>query len=107
VTGEPINFRPLGPRVAVERVNPDTMSPSGLLVIPATAQTKKDRGIIVAVGTGYPQDDGTYDALELKVGDEVLFAVWGGVDLSFDGREFLVVKVEDLAGVFEPGEVEP
>lgn len=106
MTGEPINFRPLGARVAVERVASDTMSPSGLLVIPDTAQKKKDRGIIVAIGTGYEKADGTYDPLDLKLGDEVLFAVWGGVDLEFDGREFMLVKVEDLAGVFEP-EVEP
>lgn len=99
------NFRPNGPRVVVEREDTETVSPGGI-IIPDTAQRKAVIGVIRAIGTGYPRKDGRVDAIDLRVGSRVLMAEWGGIDMPYDDHDYMVVRVDDLAGVFNDEEDE-
>ena len=93
-----MKFRPLHDRVVVERVAEDTKTAGGI-IIPDTATEKPSEGVIVAVGKGTRNDDGTTNALDVKVGDRVLFGKWGGTEVKIDGKELLIMKESDIMGV--------
>ena len=93
-----MKFRPLHDRVVVERVAEDTKTAGGI-IIPDTATEKPSEGTIVAVGNGTKNDDGTSNALDVKVGDRVLFGKWGGTEVKIDGKDLLIMKESDIMGV--------
>ena len=93
-----MKFRPLHDRVVVERVKEDTKSAGGI-IIPDTATEKPSEGKIVAVGPGTRNDDGSYNKLDVKKGDRVLFGKWGGTEVKIDGKELLIMKESDIMGV--------
>jgi chaperonin GroES len=73
---------------------------AGGLIIPDTAKEKPQRGEVVATGKGRRTEDGKTLPLEVKVGDKVLFAKYMGTELKLDGAEYLMIKEEDVLGVF-------
>ena len=93
-----MNLRPLHDRVIVKRLDQETKTASGL-IIPEAAAEKPDQGEILAVGTGKVQDDGKVRALEVKVGDRVLFGKYSGQTVNVDGDELLVMREEDIMAV--------
>lgn len=93
-----MKFRPLHDRVVVERVAEDTKTAGGI-IIPDTATEKPSEGVIVAVGKGTRNDDGSTNELDVKVGDRVLFGKWGGTEVKIDGKELLIMKESDIMGV--------
>lgn len=93
-----MKFRPLHDRVVVERVKEDTKTAGGI-IIPDTATEKPSEGVIIAVGPGTRNDDGSYNALDVKEGDKVLFGKWGGTEVKIDGQELLIMKESDIMGV--------
>ncbi len=93
-------FRPLQDRVLVRRIEGEARSAGGV-IIPDTAKEKPSEGEIVAVGPGTRNDDGTLTALEVKVGDRVLFGKWNGTEVKLDGEELIIMKESDLFGVVE------
>ena len=93
-----MSFRPLQDRVLVRRVEEDTKTAGGI-IIPDTAKEKPSEGEIVAVGTGLRDEAGKYIALDVKVGDKVLFGKWGGTEITLDGEELLIMKESDIMGV--------
>lgn len=93
-----MQFRPLHDRVVVRRIEQDDRSKGGI-IIPDTAKEKPQEGEIVAVGPGARDDQGRVHALDVKVGDRVLFAKWGGTEVKLDGVEYLVMKESDIMGV--------
>jgi len=93
-----MNLRPLHDRVIVKRLDQETKTASGL-IIPDAAAEKPDQGEILAVGTGKVQDDGKVRALEVKVGDRVLFGKYSGQTVKVDGDELLVMREEDIMAV--------
>lgn len=93
-----MKFRPLHDRVLVRRAEAETKTAGGI-IIPGTAEEKPSEGEIVAVGTGYVNDNGEIRALDVKVGDRVLFSKWGGTEVSIDGEELMVMKESDIIGV--------
>ena len=95
-----MNLRPLHDRVIVKRLDQETKTASGL-IIPDAAAEKPDQGEILAVGNGKVQDNGTLRALEVQVGDRVLFGKYSGQTVKVDGDELLVMKEEDLFAVVE------
>ena len=95
-----MNLRPLHDRVIVKRLDQETKTASGL-IIPDAAAEKPDQGEILAVGNGKVQDDGKVRALEVKVGDRVLFGKYSGQTVKVDGDELLVMKEDDLFAVVE------
>ena len=93
-----MKFRPLHDRVLVRRAVAETKTAGGI-IIPGTAEEKPSEGEIIAVGTGYVNDNGDVRALDVKVGDKVLFSKWGGTEVTIDGEELMVMKESDIIGV--------
>ena len=95
-----MNIRPLHDRVIVKRVEAERTTASGI-VIPDSAGEKPDQGEILAVGPGKRDDNGKQIALDVKVGDRVLFGKYAGQAVKVDGQEVLVMREEDIMGVVE------
>jgi chaperonin GroES len=93
-----MSFRPLHDRVLVRRIAENTKTAGGI-IIPDTATEKPSEGEIVAVGAGARDDSGAVIALDVKVGDRVLFGKWGGTEITLDGEELLIMKESDIMGV--------
>lgn len=95
-----MKFRPLHDRVVVRRVEEEAKTAGGI-IIPDTAQEKPSQGEIVAVGPGARGDDGKIVALDVKVGDRVIFGKWSGTEVKIDGQDLLIMKESDIMGVLE------
>ena len=95
-----MNIRPLHDRIIVERLEEETKTAGGL-IIPDTAKEKPQQGKIIAVGKGKKTEDGKVLPLDVKVGDKVLFGKYSGTDIKLDGKEFLMMREEDILGVVE------
>jgi chaperonin GroES len=95
-----MKIRPLHDRVVVKRMEEERKTASGI-VIPDTATEKPDQGEIIAVGAGKKDDKGNHIALDVKVGDRVLFGKYSGQTVKVDGEELLVMREEDIMGVIE------
>ncbi|MGN6390495.1 MAG: co-chaperone GroES [Burkholderiaceae bacterium] len=95
-----MNLRPLHDRVIVKRLDQETKTASGI-VIPDAAAEKPDQGEVIAVGNGKVLEDGKVRALEVKVGDRVLFGKYSGQTVKVEGEELLVMKEEDLFAVVQ------
>ena len=93
-----IDFRPLGDRVVVRRVESEEKTAGGI-IIPDTAKEKPSEGEVVAVGAGARDDKGALVALEVKAGDKVLFGKWAGTEVSLGGEELLIMKESDIMGI--------
>ncbi|ACT49651.1 MULTISPECIES: co-chaperone GroES [Methylovorus] len=93
-------IRPLHDRVIVKRLEEERKTASGI-VIPDTAAEKPDQGEVIAVGPGKKDDSGKAIALDVKVGDKVLFGKYAGQAVKVNGEEVLVLREEDILGVVE------
>jgi len=94
-----MKFRPLHDRVVVKRIDAEEKT-SGGIIIPDTAKEKPMQGEIIAVGSGARGEDGKVIALDVKVGDRVLFGKWSGTEVKIDGEDLLIMKESDIIGVF-------
>ncbi len=93
-------IRPLHDRVLVERLEEEEKT-SGGIIIPDSAKEKPTKGKIVAVGKGARNERGEIVPLDVKKGDTVLFAKWGGQEIKLDGKEYLILKESDIIAVEE------
>ena len=93
-----MKIRPLHDRVIVKRLDNERKTASGI-VIPDNAAEKPDQGEVVAVGPGKRDDNGKLIAMDLKVGDKVLFGKYSGQTVKVEGEELLVMREEDVMGV--------
>jgi len=94
-----MKIRPLQDRVVVKRMEEERTSAGGI-VIPDSAAEKPVKGEVLAVGNGKVSDSGEVRALEVKVGDQILFGKYSGTELKIDGDEVLIMREEDILGVF-------
>lgn len=88
-------LQPLGDRVVVKAVEQESQTKSGLYV-PDTAKERPQEGTVVAVGPGRTTDDGTKIAMDIKVGDVVLYSKFAGTEITEDGEELLVLTERDI-----------
>ena len=95
-----MKFRPLHDRVVVKRLEEDTKTAGGI-IIPDTAKEKPQQGEVIAVGPGGRDENGKINALDVKVGDRVLFGKWSGTEVKIDGQDLLIMKESDILGVLE------
>ncbi len=95
-----MNLRPLHDRVIVKRMEEERMSAGGI-VIPDSATEKPIRGEVLAVGNGKILESGEKRALDISVGDKVLFGKYSGTEVKVDGEELLVMREEDIMAVIE------
>ncbi|BBK44385.1 10 kDa chaperonin [Allostella vacuolata] len=93
-----MKFRPLHDRVVIKRIDPETTTAGGI-IIPDTAQEKPQEGEVIAVGGGARDAQGTIQALDIAIGDRVLFGKWSGSEVRLDGVDYLVMKESDVIGV--------
>ena len=94
-----MKIRPLHDRVVVRRMEEETTTAGGI-VLPGSAAEKPAQGEIVAVGNGQITDNGVR-ALDVKVGDQVMFGKFSGTEVKVDGEELLVMREEDIVAVIE------
>ena len=95
-----MKFRPLHDRVVVRRIDAETKSVGGV-IIPDTAQEKPQKGEVLAVGPGARDEQGNRVAIDVVVGDIVLFGKWSGSEVRIDGQDLVIMKESDLMGVLE------
>jgi chaperonin GroES len=95
-----VSFKPLGSRVLVEPIEQEAMTAGGI-ILPETAKEKPQEGKILATGPGDRDEDGKRIALDVKVGDKVLFAKYSGTEVKMDGKKVLILRESDLLGIIE------
>ena len=91
-------IRPVGDRVVVKPAAKEEVTKSGI-VIPDTAKEKPQEGTVVAVGSGRLLDNGDRAPIDVREGDRILFAKYGGTEFKFDGEEYLVLKENDILAI--------
>ena len=95
-----MNIRPLHDRVIIKRMEEERTSAGGI-VIPDTAAEKPIRGEVLAVGNGKILENGEKRALDIKVGDKILFGKYAGTEIKVDGEELLIMREDDIMAVVE------
>ena len=93
-----LKVQPLADRVVLEPAAAEEMS-SGGIILPDTAQEKPQQGTIVAAGPGKASDSGSLVAMEVKKGDKVLYGKYSGTEFSFEGTDYLIMRVSDILAV--------
>ena len=95
-----MNLRPLHDRILIKRIE-EKETVKGGIIIPDTAKEKPQEGEVVAVGHGKKTDDGKLIALDVKAGDRILFGKYSGSEIKIEGREYLILKEDEILGVLE------
>lgn len=93
-------LRPIGDKVVVEVIDEPQTTLSGI-VLPDSAKEKSQRGKVIAVGSGKLLDSGSREPMEVKVGDTVLFAKYGGTEVDLGGQELMILSQRDIHAVLE------
>ena len=91
-------LKPLGDRIIIELVELEEKTASGI-VLPDTAKEKPQEGKVVAVGTGRVLENGERVALEVSVGDNIIFSKYAGTEVKYDGKEYLIVRENDILAI--------
>jgi chaperonin GroES len=92
-------IRPLHDRIIVKRLDEQEQMRGGI-IIPDTAREKPQQGEVIAAGEGKFREDGTRQPLDVKAGDRVLFGKYGGSEVKIDGEEYLIMREDEILGVF-------
>jgi len=95
-----MNIRPLQDRVVVKRLEEERTSPGGIVILDSATE-KPIKGEVIAVGNGKKLESGTVQALDVKVGDKVLFGKYSGTEVKLDGDEVVVMREDDIMAVLE------
>ena len=95
-----MKLRPLQDRILVQRVKEEEKTKGGI-IIPDTAKEKPAEGKVSAVGNGKVGEDGKRIKLEIKKGDRILFGKYSGTEVKIEGKEYLIMREEDVLGVIE------
>ncbi len=95
-----MKVRPLGDRILVKRKEPETTTPSGI-VLPESAADKPQQATVVEVGQGRQLDNGETAAFQVKKGDTVLLGKWGGTEVKFDDQEYVVLGEDEVLAVVD------
>src|SRR5216683_8400035 len=95
-----MKIRPLYDRIVVKRIEEQETTRSGI-IIPDSAQEKPQEAEVMAVGHGKRLDDGKLVALDVKVGDRILFGKYSGSDTKLDGTEYIIMREDDVLGILD------
>ena len=95
-----MKLRPLHDRILVQRTEEEQTTKGGI-IIPDSAKEKPAEGKVIAVGEGKTADDGKRIAMDVKVGDRVLFSKYAGNDIKLEGEEYLIMREDDILGIIE------
>jgi chaperonin GroES len=97
-----MNIRPLYDRIVVKRIE-EKETVQGGIIIPDTAKEKPQEGEVVAVGQGKRLENGKLVALDVQVGDRILFGKYSGSDIKLDGNEYLIMREDEVLGILQNG----
>lgn len=100
MANQKMNLKPLGDKVIVEVIDEPQTTASGI-VLPDTAKEKSQRGKVLAVGSGKMLDSGQREPMEVKVGDIVVFAKYGGTEINLGGQELMILSQRDIHAIVE------
>jgi len=95
-----MKFRPLHDRILVERIESEEVT-SGGIILPDTAKEKPQQGKVIAVGPGKRSEDGKLIPMDVKTGDTILFGKYAGSDIKMEGKEYLIMREDDVLGIVE------
>jgi chaperonin GroES len=95
-----MNVKPLGDRVLVQPIEAEEVKKGGI-IIPDTAKEKPQEGKIVAIGAGKRDDNGKIIPMDVKKGDRVLYSKYGGTEIKVDGKDYLIMREDDILGILE------
>ena len=95
-----MKIQPLGDRVLVEPLKEAEVQKGGI-IIPDTAKEKPQQGKVIAVGTGKLDDNGNKIPFNVKKGDNVLMPKYGGTEIKLDGKEYQIMREEDILGIIQ------
>lgn len=95
-----MNLKPLGDRLVVKPTEQEEVTSSGIF-LPETAKEKPQQGKVIAAGPGARKDTGERIAMDVNVGDTVLYARYGGTNVKIDGAEYLILKETDVLAIVE------
>jgi chaperonin GroES len=93
-------LKPLGDRIVVKAIEADEKT-SGGIVLPDSAKERPQTGEVLAVGPGKTLDNGTVAAMEVKVGDKVVYSKYGGTEIKVEGQEVIILRQDDILGIVE------
>jgi chaperonin GroES len=96
-----MKMRPLYDRVVVKRVEDNEPAMQGGLYIPDSAKEKPQEGEVVAIGKGKRLEDGKLVALDVQVGDRILFGKYSGSDIKLDGQEYMIMREDEILGILD------
>lgn len=94
-----LKIRPLGDKIVIEVLAGETETTPGGIFIPDTAREKPQKGKVLAVGPGKVLENGQREEMDVKVGETILFAKYGGTDLKVDNKEYKILSIRDVLGV--------
>jgi chaperonin GroES len=94
------NLKPLGSRVVVEPQEQEEITAGGI-VLPETAKEKPQKGVVLSIGPGDRDEDGNRVPMDVKVGDTVLYAKYGGTEIKVDGKKLLILRESDLLAIVD------
>ena len=95
-----LKFRPLHDRILVQRLEEEEKTAGGIF-IPETAKEKPIQGKVISVGKGKILEDGSVRNLDVKKGDTILFGKYSGTDIKISGKEYLIMREDDVLGIVE------
>lgn len=91
-------LKPLGDRIIVKALEAETASAGGI-ILPDTAKEKPQKGEVIAVGPGKVLDNGKTSAVDVKVGDRVVYSKYGGTEIKVGGEEVIILRSDDILGI--------
>ncbi len=95
-----MNLKPLADRLVVEPIEQEEVTAGGI-ILPETAKEKPQQGKVIAAGPGRADEDGDRIAMEVKVGDRVLYAKYSGTEVKLDGKKVLILRESDILAIVE------
>ena len=95
-----LSLKPLGDRIVVEPIEQEEITAGGI-VLPETAKEKPQQGMILAIGPGARDEDGKRIAMDVAVGDKVLYAKYSGTEVKLDGKKLLILREEDILAIVQ------
>ena len=95
-----MNLKPLADRLVVEPIEQEEVTAGGI-ILPETAKEKPQQGKVIAAGPGRTDDEGERIAMDVKVGDRVLYAKYSGTEFKLDGKKVLILRESDILAVIE------
>ena len=93
-------LKPLGDRIVVKALESESTTPGGI-VLPDNAKEKPQRAEVLAVGPGKLLDNGTRSAVDVKIGDHVVYGKYGGTEIKIGGEEVIILRADDILGIIE------